>query len=127
MIKIKDLKKHKLLYEKLKKKPLKPADLSVMFDYCSLGIWCRGAERVLQTFSDDLKKRLKQWVCDLENLYMSKWDIEELTEEETIVYTKRKRELNKEGRKIAKEVNKQFSGSVSYFDEFTCIREYLNK
>ena len=123
MIKIQDLKKHKHVYDKLKKKPLRPTRLCVMFDYCSPGIWCRGADEVLKTFSNELQKRLQQWVCDLENLYMSTWD----KKEETIAYMERKRELNREGRKIAKEVNKQFSGSVSYFDEFTCIKEYLDK
>lgn len=127
MIKINDLKKHKNVYDKLKKKPLRPTTLCVMFDYCSPGIWCRGADEVLKTFSDKLQKRLQQWVCNLENLYMFTWDKKELTEEETIAYMERKRELNREGRQIAKEVNKQFSGSVSYFDEFTCIKEYLYK
>lgn len=124
MIHIKDFKKHKNLYTFLKKKPLKSSDLTFMFDYCSNCIWCINSKTVFNSFSEELKNRIKLWRDNLDDLYMNSCN---LTEEELENYSKDKelKELNKEGFKIAKEIKKQYSGSVSYFNEITYQRIYI--
>lgn len=121
MIYIEDLKKYTKVYDYLKSKPLKCADLGFMFEYCHNCIWCKNSDAVFASFPQDLQDRIIVWAGNLTNLYLFSEDKDKNHLKEL------RRNLNKEGLKLAKEVNKIYSGSVSYFDEITCETIYLKK
>lgn len=111
MINIKELKKHKKLYKKLSLKK-KITEITVMFDYCSSGIW--RTKKGTYKLSKEIQNDLKQWIYDTMCLYLS-YDKQE--EKETEYFIKEDIKLDERGLKIAKKIKKELNIKVIYYNK----------
>lgn len=102
MIHIKDLKKHKNLYNKLSLIGNNAQSIKVMFDYFSSGIWGTKGKRFI--VSNKIKRKLKKWIYASTCFYYS-YSTKEIQQDENL--KKEEIALDLIGLEIAKEIKKE--------------------